>query len=761
MKKLILNYILALLITVIVYGAIPFVSIPTLGQIVWTSGFAQSFINAGWPAIKAINFGIPVAAPIPFGLSNAFLQSGIMYLLDLPPWDAYALAAVIWLGLGLFGCSLLARLLGMSSSRAPWVALIYMTLPIIWWHATYCMLSFGFALLPLYVALAFKLIYRAQTDSKYQASATALAFILVSCLAVFMDGYTYVMFFTAVLIIYITALCRKDINNKALFAFVLPIIILAAAISYLLYIKYLEISSFSPSPIDFFRSYGVDVVMLLIPSQGVYWLWDMLNLSVHRSGVEFFGDPSVWSTTFALPLLVLGGLGFSVSKANRYAVPLLLIALVGLYFALGPSLKIDAVRPAGMTAADPYMPPTVATISTGSALIYQHLPGFMNTRAAYRWAGLMFVGLYGLTILLLLEFEKRNKRLWVLVFVILIVLSNLPHLRHRLKDSIAYRHAMQEMTSDLQPMNDYLKGAQRVVFYPQVNDFIVNYLASVGHYDSYNVGGDKNIEYATEYWPQNLKAFLNISPGQCPAYFQQSIVNLLNNGVADYVVLPYFDTLWNAHEWPPSRQNYLKLLANGVQLESPGTIKAGYANILSQLSGDTNLIVKQTDLYAIISLKNSVKSQASAMLPGLVKFDVPISFSACSDGLLYLNSGWSPPEFWGTWSGGASASLLMRVPSAYLGHDIVLSITGHGLVGGTVSQQNVDVYINDQYLQALQFSGADATYMVQIPKTLIPATGVLHISFKFKNAISPSALGLGGDPRVLALGLVAIKLSAL
>jgi hypothetical protein len=760
MKKTTTSYILALLITIIVYGAIPFVSIPTLGQIVWTSGFAQSFVNAGWPAIKAINFGIPAAAPIPFGLANAFLQSSFMHFFSIHAWDAYALAAVVWLALGLYGCCLLAKMLGVQSHKAPWVALIYMTLPVVWWHASYSMLSYGFALLPLYIAIAFKLIYRNHAELKYQTLSIAIAFILVSCLAVFMDGYTYVMFFTAVLVIYTTALCRKDISKKTLLILVLPIIVAAAATSYLLYITYLGIASYPPSSMDFFRAWGVDVVMLLVPSQGIFWLWDVLHLSVFRSELEFFGDASVWSTTFILPLLIFGGLGVVFARSNRYTSPLLLIALVGLYFAFGPSLKINITRPVGMDVTDQLMPGYLAPKPTGNALIYQHVPGFINTRATYRWTGLLFVGLFGLTILLLLELERREKRYYAWLILIFIIITNLPHLHHRLKSAVSYRHAMQQMVSDLRSMNDYLKAGRHVVFYPQYNDFIVNYLASVGKYHSYNLGGDKSVEYAAQHWPQSLQAFFNVSASQCPNYFQKSVISLLNNGTADYVVLPYFDTLGNAHEWPPSEQNYLKLRSEGLGAEMPGVLKNQYSGILSQLARDPNVLIKDTDLYAIISLKNPVGA-ASVQTVNPIVFNTSVSLAACGSGLMYLNTGWSYPESWGIWSEGDSASLIMQVPSQNRGHNVLLSIEGHGLVGGALSSQAVQVYVNGQYLQTLQFPGSDVVRSVEIPQSLIAkaANGNLSIELRFKDAIYPADLGLGADYRKLALGLVAIKLS--
>lgn len=64
----------ALTVVAVVYGAVPFVALPTLGQALWVSSFAQSFANSGWPSIFAHNFGLPAPAPIAFGLSGALVE---------------------------------------------------------------------------------------------------------------------------------------------------------------------------------------------------------------------------------------------------------------------------------------------------------------------------------------------------------------------------------------------------------------------------------------------------------------------------------------------------------------------------------------------------------------------------------------------------------------------------------------------------------------------------------------------------------------
>ena len=54
-----LPFAVALSIVAVIYGAVPFIALPTLGQALWISSFAQSFVNSGWPSIFAHNFGLP------------------------------------------------------------------------------------------------------------------------------------------------------------------------------------------------------------------------------------------------------------------------------------------------------------------------------------------------------------------------------------------------------------------------------------------------------------------------------------------------------------------------------------------------------------------------------------------------------------------------------------------------------------------------------------------------------------------------------
>jgi hypothetical protein len=750
-------------VVIIVYGAIPFVSIPTLGEFVWASGFAQSFLNAGWPSVRAINFGIPAHMPIPFGLAGAFLESTVMYLFHVKAWDAYAIGAVIWLALALVGCICLARLIGACDIKAAYYSLVYLTLPVVWNHAGYTMVSFGFALLPLYVYSAFRLIYEFYRKDRALAGRwmDCLFFVSVIMLAVFMDGYTYVMSLTGTIVIYAIALLRGDAPRRWLVVVTGPVIVFAAAISYVVYTKYLGVSSFVTAPIDFFRGFGVDIVMMLIPSREVSWLADHLGLSASRSVREFFGDRSVWTTTFCAPLLACGAVGFYLGRACRFALPFLAISIIGFYFSLGPSLKINSLRPPNygrLTVAGPAwvsdMPRESALMSTGSAILDEHVPGFMSMRATYRWCGLLFTGLFGLSVLLFNELGKAKRRSITVMSSLLpgiIIATNLPHMQRRWEYHSTLRGEMRRMDSDLEPLNKYVGRGRRTVFYPAGNDFLVNYLAAKGGYYAYNVGGDKNLELASKSWPASIQQ-LFVAPLDC---LEPQIIRVLASEAVDTVVIPYFDKCWDSTGWPPDEVSRRRLSRWGIEIPSVADTRAKYAPTIARLSADPNLTVKAEALYAVIALKSA------ADLKALRNIDVGSEndFRSCSEGLVYLQTGWSVAESWGTWSEGDTATVVMHVRGAYR-EKIVLTIGAFGFVNDLRPIQDVELYINKQFFKHLRFDSATVvSSTVDIVMDFLKASGGwLNLEFRIHDPKSPVDLKINDDPRKIGMGLVFLRL---
>lgn len=547
-----LAFLCALAVACAAFGAIPWMSLPTLGQALWASGFAQSYANSGWFSIYATDFGLPTPAPISFGLPATFVQAFLIRAFGIAAVDAYTLTAILYLALALHGAAAMARLLGASFFSSIAAGLLWLSLPLVWNHVSYSMLALGFALLPFYLFCACRLL--APSDPLGEVLNVA-RFFLACVIAIFMDGYTFMMFLGATALVWLGTVWSDSLRRKRTLAFVLPCMAAAVSFAYFLYVSFIGQHQYVTSPLNFFRGWGVDVTMLLWPTREVHWLWDSLGLSVVRNEEMFWGDGSVWITTFLAPLLLSGLCGYAVARRHPKAIALLGMALVGLYLALGPSLKIDSTKQVdGISAADsgPLMPERYALGPTGSEWLFVNLPGFRDMRAAYRWAGLGALGLWGLTVLLLVRLGGRHPAT-ACVLALLLIAAFLPPLPRTLRTAFGYRAQANALDAALGAELRQIAGRHGNVFFaPYGNDFIVNYLAATNQFVSHNIGGDKNMEMAQKTWS---KPRLTLSPHNLNSpQFVNDMRSLLLTGATDVVVMPYFDTLWSAHRWPPSSQ---------------------------------------------------------------------------------------------------------------------------------------------------------------------------------------------------------------
>jgi hypothetical protein len=740
-----------LLIIVVVYAAIPFYSIPTLGGIIPPSGFAQSFVNAGWPTIKATNFGVPTKAPIEFGLPGVFLQSTFIRFFAMHPSDAYALGAIVWLALALWGTIKFCQLLGANSLQSTFLSLIYLTLPLVWWHAQYSMLSFGFALLPFYVYMSFRVVYTSSLTRPVPRRwvTASVSFALMSVLAVFMDGYTFVMFFGACGLIWLVAILRRDVSWKALLGRALPVILGSALLSYLLYTAFLGVSGFWPSTLGQFRAWGVDLTMLVRPTQGISWLWDALHVSVIRNQYLLFGDASVWSTTFALPLILVGAVGFWLARRHRFALPLLLLALVGFYLSLGPSLKVNSSLPLAAngqaTVGTDSMPANLAVAPTGSAFLDQYVPGFTDMRAPYRWVALMMVGLFGAAVLFYQRILSGGYKAVAPCVAVLLIVSNLPNLPQRLQTSQAYRTQMHQIDEDFSGLASYVGKNALVFFVPPANDWIVNYLTAMGNYRAYNVGGDRNLEIAKAGWPPLIYSFTLGNPTYCAA----NIRAVLQENLADFVVIPYFN-MYELGTWPPPDTT---LQAN--QQQNLPTV--------DYFKNNPAFLVRDEKLYAVISV---APASRNSLPPGnglQVGQTVWIASMTCETNSLFesiLKDGWYDLESWGVWSS-KSADMILGLPPECQNQDDSCRLHMTFIVSNAsaASPKTVQAEINGAVV-AQWVVNSGATQKRDVPLPWDPAKdrgGQIRVVLQVPNATSSWRIG-HPDPRILGVGLEALEL---
>src|SRR5260370_41745257 len=99
---------------------------------------------------------------------------------------------IAYLAMAAWGAIRCAQQIGLRYRAALLAAAVWLTMPMIWAHVGYSMLSIGIALLPFYLNQSLR-VYRIDSTRMTTLVATATSFTATAILSVFMDGYTFVM----------------------------------------------------------------------------------------------------------------------------------------------------------------------------------------------------------------------------------------------------------------------------------------------------------------------------------------------------------------------------------------------------------------------------------------------------------------------------------------------------------------------------------------------------------------------------------------
>lgn len=752
---------LALFVALWVNGALPGLMTPTLGQAVWTTGFAQSFANSSIATLHVHDFGLPQPAAIAFGLAGAW-PTGLLLKLGLAPADAYSAMVALWLILAFLCARRLALTFGANYQTALLGALLWSSMPIIWAHAGYSMLSIGIALLPFYFLSLLRLMERAQE----RFVSCAIEYSLAAVIAVFMDGYTFMMFAVGSSLL-LGFFWLTSPHQRRLFALrVIPVHLLSFALAYLLYTRYVGVSEFSPSPMSFFRGWGLDLSFVAAPSSEILWIADRLGLSVERTSNVFYGDASTWETTFALPLLLACVLAWWFAKyRSRLALGALLMAVLAFYLALGPSLKILSTKPPEAATnvqlqQDPLMPAERALMPTGSAWISEHVPGFNAMRAAYRWSALAVFASW-LMLMSLLSTLNRQRR-WLVLLVGLILL-NLPH---------PWIHSLQAMDNRLQfaqienqlvsPLKSSLTPGERLAIVPWNNDFLANYLAPRVGFKTFNIGGDKGLAEAQRAWPA---ALLAAGPDLSVAALE-SAVSLLTEGQADTLLIPYINMLWSAHYWPCVEQTSMHLTP--LQMESvrlipnfvcPARRRQDLADLVASLTARPYLQVRDTELFAIVRLAPEYRGESGRKQlrkEQLLRLQYPVQVQSVSTSLqMLLSKGWYAIEPDHVWSQ-STAEIDLPLPSRCAGSrcEVRLSLSAFAANPQRPVQVNLSSICSSGKQEVAVEFVSDQIREIAIPACT--ANDSQHLVLAIPQAVSPQAISGSADTRVLGVSLTRI-----
>lgn len=571
----------------VIHNAVPGFTLPTLGQALWVTGFATSYANQDFPGIFAHDIGLPGRAAISFGLSGAW-PTAVLIKLGLPPETAYSTMVACWLGIALLGCYRMCVLLGNSRWSSLAATLAWSTMPVIWSHSGYSMLGLGIALLPTYMMSAINLIY---AEGQSQRVRGILLHVLISIVAVFMDGYTFVMFGLAAAAVTIISTLNRIRASRVSSAIYAPLVhALSLGLAYFLYRAFVGDSALAPAPIDFFRAWGMDLSYAAIPTSGMLWLPDLLGFNEARTLSSQFGDASVWESTFCLPLIIACLLALAFKRGNYppLLITLVAVAAFGFYMALGPSLKLHSAN--FHNEASTMMPADRALISTGNRVLSENLPGFKEMRASYRWISLCMCCCWMIIVVLIPKWSACKKWYPALIVWGLIVAFNLPHPKSHFQRGRAYLASFQDMKQRLQaPLSKDINQGDLVAFLPYRNDFLATYLAPTLHFKTYNIGGDKNLAAARRTWPNAIK---ELDMGQADVMTAKAALMLLFTGRANSVVVPYFDGLFDAHSWPPT---HLHLQAT--------------SELVGELEQSGFVSIEKRELYAIARLNNTSRRE--------------------------------------------------------------------------------------------------------------------------------------------------------
>lgn len=748
------------------YGSIPFLSIPTLGQAVWTSGFAKSLSHNSYIFdFFARDIGYPHPAAIAFGLSGAWIQS-LFIRIGFQASNAYSMMNIFWLAVAYVGCIKFTRKFNVPSFTQPILVAVWFSMPMVTQHLGYSMLALGIALLPTYVYGAICLIELELKITKTSIISLAL-YLLLTIIAVFMDGYTFVMFACASSLIILISLIKNRSEWLSL-ATKMFLHLSCFLTAYLLYVSFIGKSNFTPSSEDYFRSWGLDLSFLLIPTMGKNWILDTVGYSIGRSEKLFFGDPSLWVTTFSLPLILAGIFSFfKIKKVNKYAIPLLLVSALSLYMAMGPSVKFDSVRTNSreeQVVAITDMPASSAVMPTGNSLLSK-LPGFNAMRATYRWLALSLACLW-LLLVIYAGTEKKNKNFIFLSCLTLIAL-NLPDLNTTLISKKSYKAMFDNIGIELiSKISNKTSNDERVVFLPIGNDFLINYVAPMANIKSFNIGGDKNLEEAKHYWPLEIGNFNALSDERRV----DAIENMLIKDKVDAIIIPYVDMLWSAHAWPckamphdneiSNSSNELNIDDYPTESQCPDYYRKLYAPLIKLATERKNLSVFNDDLFVIIRLSNLYQDDSireKYLSDHIQKYVYPLFLNSDHPEVTFLMDGiWQNLESDQVWTGkkfgltlpvpdkcnkeSCEVALSMKAFSATANNPYVMEIsaqTAEGLLNKTVTI--VDNEVNDVLIR-------------------LSAKNTQHIDFIVPQATSPHKLGVSDDKRTLGMAVSKIRL---
>lgn len=521
---------------------------------------ALGYMECGSLSLRAL---ANATCPLIGGVTGGSVANGIAFIapgavlvrLGLEPWLAYVVTATAFMAVAMIGAYALGRHVGLRRWFAFGAALVYLTSPSLLGMHGLGTTFWGVALLPGSVAAGLWCASRISGVDRRSLVAVALWFasVLVMLLT---DGYGFAIGQAAVGLVMVTRAAQAWRSRRHWIDLgLLGTVNLAAVLVHRVLIP--GAGEWGRSPIGLFRAMGADLTTLVVPSDAQWWS----HLAPSRV------DPSVlWGdgtnsrfNYLGLGLLVLAVVTVVVRRRERWVWPLVAVAVVTLILALGPSLKVDAVRgPLAVPVTfDSYlMPAEDAVVPLPTQVLYESVPGLDTMRATYRWITASRLALILLAALGVQHVWSRSRKGWVrgaVVAASAVAVAEIAPDVGALIDAYEYRGRVVDRIDAevVEPMRQVVEPGSTIVIGPNgsgdTNHFLSIYLAPRLRAHMYNVGGDKALERAMWSWPEDVRSII-VGEGD----FSDAAQELLEEEDADAVVVPFFDLRWSINSWPPT-----------------------------------------------------------------------------------------------------------------------------------------------------------------------------------------------------------------
>lgn len=593
---------LALALTLFLYGAIPLLSMPTLGQALWTSAFAESFAKQSLIAIHASHFGIPEPAAISFGLAGAWIES-LFIRMGMLPADAYSCMNALWLTIALFSAYKLVRHFGAGSSLAILAAAAWMSMPIGWGHTGFSMLSLGIALMPFYFLSTVKLHSNNGGD---RASLIKLSLFCMLCnvVAAFMDGYTFVMFVVGTSLLFGMSFLFLPSHRRHLMLVCAPVHLVAIGAAYAFYRTYIG-GTYSGNYSFFYSLTGIYACDVLIPPKETFLIFNLLKLKLS-------GQNSISTSFFCLPLLITSVIVFLAKPAHRKLMLCLwAVAAISFYLSLGPAMKIPYASPVkAFSLFDPApscaKPSSTYLLKTGNDLIYKNVPGFNSMRVTARWMTLVIFMIWFSVVASIKQGSPKNRL--IAASLMAVIALNIPSPLTWWKYSTKYRDMFVQLETDLiSPLKQLVSPNELIAFLPWGNDAIAPYVAAEADFRTFNIAGDKNVLWVKDRWPKAFAELGSLVYDSLKATAAPKIEFLLREGGTTGIVFIHIGRMWERDMLPcdtmGARDPALKRQPRGNGFLCPQQWLVNDQPVIDELDKNPALTVRREKYFTLVRLK--------------------------------------------------------------------------------------------------------------------------------------------------------------